>query len=316
MTPTPRAGTFTHWLGWGLGPGAEGLGEGEAAPVEGRNDFGTSGYRGPCPLPGHGRHRYSFRLYALESDPDLPPGAGVGELERALDGHTRAVGRADRHLRALGVGVGVAGLYAGPSRRAPSGGFSAALELHATTNSGTSRTIPDLLISQMSWSNPSGPVPIGRCLPIDRLSRCTLRLSSRSPSPVANEHCERAHLLVVRCGIGPRRVLRFCNRADHGSAGGAGASRASSSATCSRAAATPGSRRSHGPSPAAPSAGCSRGQTANRCLPVTRPGDSPYTPETCDGTAQAVGGRAHLEEDVWHRAAANADATAVARPPG
>ena len=38
-----------------------------------------------------GRHRYSFRLYALDSDPDLPPGAGKRELERALDGHTRAV---------------------------------------------------------------------------------------------------------------------------------------------------------------------------------------------------------------------------------
>jgi Raf kinase inhibitor-like YbhB/YbcL family protein len=89
--PDAPAGTFTHWLGWGLDPGAQGLGEGEAAPVEGRNDFGTSGYRGPCPPPGHGRHRYSFRLYALDFDPDLRPGAGKGELERALEGHTLAV---------------------------------------------------------------------------------------------------------------------------------------------------------------------------------------------------------------------------------
>jgi Raf kinase inhibitor-like YbhB/YbcL family protein len=72
--PDAPAGTFTHWLGWGLGPGAKGLWEGEAAPVEGRN-FGTSGYRGPCAPPGHGRHRYSFRVYALDSDRDLRPGA-------------------------------------------------------------------------------------------------------------------------------------------------------------------------------------------------------------------------------------------------
>jgi Raf kinase inhibitor-like YbhB/YbcL family protein len=85
------AGTFTHWLGWGLDPGAQGLGEGEGAPVEGHNDFGTSGYRGPCPPPGHGRHRYSFRLYALDSDLDLQPGADKRELERALDRHTLAV---------------------------------------------------------------------------------------------------------------------------------------------------------------------------------------------------------------------------------
>ena len=89
--PDAPVGTFTHWLGWGLEPGTERLGEGEAAPVEGRNDFGTSGYRGPCPPPGHGRHRYSFRLYALDSDPDLRPGASKRELERALEGHTLAV---------------------------------------------------------------------------------------------------------------------------------------------------------------------------------------------------------------------------------
>jgi Raf kinase inhibitor-like YbhB/YbcL family protein len=99
--PDAPGGTFTHWLGGALDPGAEGLGDGEAAPVEGRNDFDTSGYRGPCPPPGHGRHRYSFRLYALDSDPDLRPGAGKGELERALEGHTLA-SRADPHLRALG----------------------------------------------------------------------------------------------------------------------------------------------------------------------------------------------------------------------
>ena len=64
--------------------------QGEGATVEGRNDFGTSGYRGPCPPPGHGRHRYSFRLYALDSDPELRPGAGKRELERALEGHTLA----------------------------------------------------------------------------------------------------------------------------------------------------------------------------------------------------------------------------------
>jgi Raf kinase inhibitor-like YbhB/YbcL family protein len=89
--PDAPVGTFTHWLGWGLDPGSERLGEGEAAPVEGRNDFGTSGYRGPCPPPGHGHHRYSFRLYALDSDLGLPAGADLRELERALEGHILAV---------------------------------------------------------------------------------------------------------------------------------------------------------------------------------------------------------------------------------
>jgi hypothetical protein len=86
-----RRGADLHPLArLGARPRAEGLAEGEAAPVEGRNDFGTSGYRRPCPPPSHGRHRYSFRLYALDSDPELRPGAGKRELERALEGHTLA----------------------------------------------------------------------------------------------------------------------------------------------------------------------------------------------------------------------------------
>jgi Raf kinase inhibitor-like YbhB/YbcL family protein len=89
--PDAPVGTLTHWLAWGLDPAAEGVGEGEAAPVEGRNDFGTGGYRGPCPPPGHGHHRYFLRLYALDFDPDLQPGATKRELEHALEGHTLAV---------------------------------------------------------------------------------------------------------------------------------------------------------------------------------------------------------------------------------
>jgi Raf kinase inhibitor-like YbhB/YbcL family protein len=82
--PDAPRGTFTHWLGWGLDRTAAGLEEGEAAPAEGRNDFGETGYRGPCPPPGHGPHRYFFRLYALEQALGLSPGAGRAELDAAL----------------------------------------------------------------------------------------------------------------------------------------------------------------------------------------------------------------------------------------
>jgi Raf kinase inhibitor-like YbhB/YbcL family protein len=84
--PDAPSGVFTHWVAWGLDPGAGGLGEGEAAPSEGRNDFGTVGYRGPCPPPGHGRHRYVFRLYALDGDLELVSSAGKNELERTVVG--------------------------------------------------------------------------------------------------------------------------------------------------------------------------------------------------------------------------------------
>jgi Raf kinase inhibitor-like YbhB/YbcL family protein len=85
--PDAPGGVFTHWIAWGLDPAAEGLDEGESAPREGQNDFGTSGYRGPCPPPGHGRHRYVFRLYALDADPEVAVGAAKAELEQAIEGH-------------------------------------------------------------------------------------------------------------------------------------------------------------------------------------------------------------------------------------
>jgi Raf kinase inhibitor-like YbhB/YbcL family protein len=89
--PDAPRGTFTHWLGWGLDPAAGGLGEGEAAPVEGRNDFGATGYRGPCPPPGHGPHRYFFRLHALAHELELEPGAARADLEQALAGRSVSV---------------------------------------------------------------------------------------------------------------------------------------------------------------------------------------------------------------------------------
>jgi Raf kinase inhibitor-like YbhB/YbcL family protein len=39
--PDAPGGRFVHWLAWGIPPDAGGLAEGEAAPREGRNDFGT-----------------------------------------------------------------------------------------------------------------------------------------------------------------------------------------------------------------------------------------------------------------------------------
>jgi Raf kinase inhibitor-like YbhB/YbcL family protein len=82
--PDAPGGTFTHWLGWGIEPQATGFMEGERAPIEGRNDFENVGYRGPCPPPGHGTHRYFFRLHALDAEVEVASGAARDELEPAL----------------------------------------------------------------------------------------------------------------------------------------------------------------------------------------------------------------------------------------
>jgi Raf kinase inhibitor-like YbhB/YbcL family protein len=89
--PDAPSGRFIHWLAWGIMPDAGGLAEGELAPLEGRNDFGTVGYRGPCPPRGHGRHRYRFRLYAVAEDLQLAPGADVRQLDLALASKVLAV---------------------------------------------------------------------------------------------------------------------------------------------------------------------------------------------------------------------------------
>jgi hypothetical protein len=88
--PDAPVGTFTHWLAWNIDAAARGLAEGESAPAEGRNDFGMGGWSGPCPPPGHGPHRYFFRLHALDAEPDFGFGAGRSEFDRALGGHVLA----------------------------------------------------------------------------------------------------------------------------------------------------------------------------------------------------------------------------------
>jgi Raf kinase inhibitor-like YbhB/YbcL family protein len=87
----PDAGRypFTHWLAWSLPPGAGSLAEGEAAPAEGRNDFGAPGYRGPCPPPGK-PHRYQFTLYALDAEPALGPSDRRLSFEEAIRDHVLA----------------------------------------------------------------------------------------------------------------------------------------------------------------------------------------------------------------------------------
>jgi Raf kinase inhibitor-like YbhB/YbcL family protein len=90
--PDAPSGTFVHWVGWGIDPQAGRLGEGESAPREGQNDFGNTGYDGPSPPPGHGRHRYYFRVYALDTEPKLEPAASRETLGAAIEGRVLAVG--------------------------------------------------------------------------------------------------------------------------------------------------------------------------------------------------------------------------------
>lgn len=93
--PDAPGGTFTHWVLYDIPAVARGLTQGRdgGGGIGGRNDFDHDRYRGPCPPPGHGEHRYRFHVYALDIPSlELPPGAPRGEVEDRMAGHVLAEG--------------------------------------------------------------------------------------------------------------------------------------------------------------------------------------------------------------------------------
>jgi Raf kinase inhibitor-like YbhB/YbcL family protein len=88
--PDAPSGDFIHWLAWNIDPDPGGLDEGMPAPGQGTHGFGGAGWTGPSPPQGHGPHRYFFRLYALDTDLDLEPGAAREQLEDEIEGHVLA----------------------------------------------------------------------------------------------------------------------------------------------------------------------------------------------------------------------------------
>src|ERR1043166_1299085 len=89
--PDAPSGLFTHWLVWNIPPQTNSIAEGSAPKgVQGGNDFGNSGYRGPCPPPG--THRYSFKIFALDRELELRSGAKRSQVDAAMKGHVIAQG--------------------------------------------------------------------------------------------------------------------------------------------------------------------------------------------------------------------------------
>ena len=94
--PDPQAPkrTYVHWVLYNLPPSATGLAEAvrssdlPAGTREGTNDWGRTGYGGPCPPIG--RHRYFHKIYAVDTElPDLGA-ATKKELEAAMETHVLA----------------------------------------------------------------------------------------------------------------------------------------------------------------------------------------------------------------------------------
>lgn len=95
----PRKEPWVHWVLYGIPANTHELPERvpqsakaqqAGGALQGKNSWGSVGYRGPEPPRGHGVHHYHFKLYALDSDLSLQPGLEKDALLSAIQGHILA----------------------------------------------------------------------------------------------------------------------------------------------------------------------------------------------------------------------------------
>jgi Raf kinase inhibitor-like YbhB/YbcL family protein len=84
--PDASGGTFVHWTWYAPLTEQRDLpeGQGPVRAVEGKNSYGKSFYRGPCPPKGDKPHRYVFVIYALRSVPKLKRGASPDDMRAEI----------------------------------------------------------------------------------------------------------------------------------------------------------------------------------------------------------------------------------------
>jgi len=92
--PDAPVGTFTHWLIWNIPNEINNIPEGVHqdkevvslnGAIQGLNDFGEIGYRGPAPPSGV--HNYHFKVYVLDQKLDLPYDVTKNELVEEVEKH-------------------------------------------------------------------------------------------------------------------------------------------------------------------------------------------------------------------------------------
>jgi len=90
--------TFVHWVIYNIPPRVNKLEEGTRpiwglpiGAIQGINDFGNTGYGGPCPPRGPAHH-YHFKLYGLNTKLDAERGISKKELLKKMEGHIIAKG--------------------------------------------------------------------------------------------------------------------------------------------------------------------------------------------------------------------------------
>lgn len=92
----PSGKGWWHWLVVNIPPATKSLEEGASnnhrlpkGALEGRTDFGRSGYGGACPPKGDKPHRYIFTVYALSVDKiNIDPGSNGDEVKKNIEKNT------------------------------------------------------------------------------------------------------------------------------------------------------------------------------------------------------------------------------------
>jgi Raf kinase inhibitor-like YbhB/YbcL family protein len=81
----PAGKIWDHWTVWNIDPSKTEISEGETLGIEGMTDFQEKGYGGPNPPDG--THTYRFRLYAVDTELDLPASSGKEDVLEAIEAH-------------------------------------------------------------------------------------------------------------------------------------------------------------------------------------------------------------------------------------
>lgn len=92
VDPDAPRGTWHHWGVYDIAHDCVSLSENisvhDGALKQGVNDFGSTGYGGPCPPRGHGPHRYHFRLFSMPvKHLSVKPNPSCKDILRAVNRH-------------------------------------------------------------------------------------------------------------------------------------------------------------------------------------------------------------------------------------
>ncbi len=89
--PDAPGGTFVHWIIYNIPDSVKKLPQAfpkssaNSGSLQGVNDFGQTGYNGPCPPKGK-PHRYIFTVYALDSK-IVDKNLRLPEFKKLIKGH-------------------------------------------------------------------------------------------------------------------------------------------------------------------------------------------------------------------------------------